>query len=162
MARKAKSLWFQSLCIRKMRGLHSVAAGAPRQLRRQEFRILCRYRSTRAGLVERETRMGATPARLFAICHVLGLRGGEVGIRNKPVMPYGFHETHPLPAGGVAGGRGSPARRWPVALKWLSGRPLERNRHCHQTGTGSATSLCHPCRLRVTQFRMFTGKQVSS
>ena len=101
----------------------------------------------RAGWV---ARMAATPARLFATRRVLGLQGGR-RVQNKPDMLCGSHETR-LPSSWGRGGRGSPAGRRPVTLKWLSGRPLERNRHCHQTGTGSVTSLCHPCHLRVTQF----------
>ena len=99
---------------------------------------------------------------LFATCRVLGLRGG-LRVQNKPDMVYGSHETRPPSSRGRAGGRGSPGvGRRPVTPRGISGRPLERNRHCHQTGTGSATSLCHPCHLRVAQFRMFTGKQGSS
>ena len=45
-----------------------------------------------AGPVERETRMAATPVRLFATCRVLGLRG-EKRVQNKPRMVYGFLQT---------------------------------------------------------------------
>ena len=104
---QAGTLWFQSLRLRKMRGLHSVAAGAPRRPRRQERRILARCRPARAGPAERETRMAATPVRLFATCRVLGLRGGR-RVQNKPDTLYGSHETHPPSSRGRGGRWGQP------------------------------------------------------
>ena len=49
----------------------------PRQLRRQERKILGRCRSARPGPAERETWMAATPVCLFATCRVLACGVGR-------------------------------------------------------------------------------------